>query len=96
MTNAGPLEIRKTDREVELHGREVPALPPVQTAEELLLQVEAIGNTLRYLIVAAKRLPRDTALEPHQDPTRSLSLAQAHLQTGFMWLRRAIEKPKVF
>lgn len=93
---AEPLElVSNTGPEVEVRAKET-AVTPLPKAEDLLLQVNAAGETLRSLIVSAKRLPRDKGLEPHQDPTRSLALAQAHLQTGFMWLRRAIEAPKVF
>lgn len=70
-------------------------LPPPDPAE-LLARVNAIGDSLRVLIVETKRAPRIEGLEAHQDQTRSLAQAQAALQTGFMWLRRSIEGPKVF
>lgn len=84
---------------VELTGLEVkPAAEtmPAPTVEELTNKVQAVGEELRALIVLTKRLPRAKGLDPHQDPTRSLSLAQMYLQTGFMWLRRAIQTPKEF
>lgn len=84
--------------EVVLQGTEVPATPVTSppTAAELLAKVDEAGAVLRALIVLTKKLPRDKALEPHQDPTRSLAQAQVHLQTGFMWLRKAINAPKEF
>lgn len=95
--NAEPLElvVSKSGPEVELVGLEVKPLEKID-ATQLLARIEVAGDKLREMIVQAKRIPRATGLEPHQDPTRSLSLAQAHLQTGFMWLRRAVEQPKGF
>lgn len=67
-----------------------------QEAEELLRRVNEAGETLRALIVAGKKVQRLPGLEAHQHQTRSLDLAQENLQVGLMWLRRAIEQPKVF
>ena len=91
-----PLEAVAGSDNVEVVGKEIKEIPAPPSAELLLAQANALGEQLRALIVTTKRLPRDKSLESHQDPVRSLSLAQAHLQTGFMWLRRAIEAPKVF
>jgi hypothetical protein len=90
--NDGPLEA--VGNKVGLRGLEIPAgeADPV----ELLKQLDEIGESLRQLIVQCKRLPKDKSLAPHQESGRSLSQAQVQLQTGFMWLRRAIESPKVF
>ena len=104
MTNVEPLRVAEnTGPEVVLEGREIqadalkPIAPPAPPmAADLLRQVDEIGTVLRALIVETKRLPREKGLDPHQDPVRSLAQAQVHLQTGFMWLRRAIEAPKVF
>lgn len=95
--NAQPLELApgKEGPVFEVRGTEVTP-QKLPDPDELLRQVNELGEALRVLIIATKRLPRDKALEPHQDATRSLALAQAHLQTGFMWLRRAIELPKIF
>ena len=95
----GPLKlvVPEGGPSVELHGTQVSGAPaPVPNAAELMARVNSIGDTLRALIVETKRLPREKGCEPHQDPVRSLAQAQVHLQTGFMWLRRAIEAPKVF
>lgn len=84
---------------IELEGKEIiepPVAEPLPSAEELLKQADALGEQLRALIVLSKRLPRSKGLEPHQESSRSLSLAQMYLQTGFMWLRRAIKEPKEF
>ena len=97
--NAAPLElvVSKDGPAIELDGKPA-AAPPKEapTAEALLKQTNEIGDLLRALIVSTKRLPREKGFEAHQEPVRSLALAQAHLQTGFMWLRRAIEAPKIF
>ena len=66
------------------------------TAVALLQQVDEFGANLRALLVEAKKLPKVEGLDKYQEPMRSLSIAQENLQTGLMWLRRAIEKPKVF
>ena len=95
---ASPLEI-VSNGNVEVTAHEVKddnKKPETPKAEELLARVNDIGNDLRAVIVLAKRLPRDKALEPHQDPSRALAQSQAHLQTGFMWLRKAITTPKEF
>ena len=78
-----------------LRGTEV-SPQKIPDAADLQRQAHELGEALRVLIVTAKRLPREKALEPHQDPVRSLALAQSHLQTGFMWLRRAIDPPRMF
>ncbi|MBM3460742.1 MAG: hypothetical protein FJX76_01445 [Armatimonadetes bacterium] len=75
---------------VEVRAVEAPS------RDALMAQANDIGNQLRALIVEAKRLPREKDLEAHQDPARALSIAQAHLQTGFLWLRKAINSPKEF
>ena len=96
---SGPLEVQSPPgTEVVLQGTEVkPDATPKPTAEELLKKVEEVGEALRALIVLTKRLPREPqALDPHQEPGRALSLAQMYLQTGFMWLRKAIKAPKEF
>jgi len=91
--NDAPLSV-ESNRQIEVVGTEVKV--ESISREQALIQLEQIGEKLRELIVSTKRLPREGAFSPHQDPVRSLSLAQSHLQTGFMWLRRAIENPKVF
>lgn len=94
--NAGPLESNNPN--VELVGTQISDVKTAapENAPALLNELNSVGDALRALIVRTKRLPRDKSLEPHQDPARSLALAQAHLQTGFMWLRRAITSPKEF
>lgn len=95
-TNEGPLEVRAAPGvEIQLTGTDVTNRPPPDPAE-VMKRIEDIGSALRAIIIECKRLPRDKGVEAHQDPTRSLALAQAHLQTGFMWLRRSVENPKVF
>lgn len=75
---------------IPAEGHEIKELPKAMTAEEIDSALRALGSELRRLIVSAKRLPRVPGLEAHQDPARALALAQSHLQTGFMWMRRAI------
>lgn len=87
--------LESLDPKVEIQGRQVEP-KPVPVAAGLLLRINDLGNVLREVIIETKRLPRDAGYEPHQDPTRSLALAQAHLQTGFMWLRKAVTRPKEF
>jgi len=65
-------------------------------ADELLARANEIGEQLRKLIVDSKRVSKPKGMDPHQDPTRSLSLAQMNLQVGFMWLRRALHPTKEF
>ena len=96
-TNSGPLELIDGGNGIDLSGVQTkPEVSPAPTAEELLARMDAIGVELRSLIVLAKRIPRINGLEPHQDSSKSLATAQSSLQTGFMWLRRAIEQPKIF
>ena len=66
------------------------------TPEDILHRVEEVGIALRGLIVDTKKLAPYPGLETHQHPTRSLALAQENLQTGLMWLRRAIRPEKIF
>ena len=89
-----PVELN-TGSQVEAVAVETKQTPP-PTEEDLLRKTNEIGEQLRALIVLCKRLPRDKALEPHQDPGRALSLAQMYLQTGFSWLRKAIQATKEF
>lgn len=78
-----------------MKGTEVKDLPKPQSREELQKQVDDVGEYLRKLIVLTKLLPRK-GLENYNDELRCLSQAQTHLQNGLMWLRRAIDAPKVF
>ena len=95
----GPLEHMPQDGHpaVELEGKplEAPSVPP-PTTEELSERVNKVGDDLRAVIVDTKRLPRVKGIDPHQDQGRALALAQAHLQTGFMWLRRAVKPQQEF
>lgn len=75
---------------IPVEGHEIKELPKVMTAEEIDAALAELGKELRRLIVSTKRLPRTGGLEAHQDPSRALALAQSHLQTGFMWMRRAV------
>ena len=81
---------------VELRGREIKAGLPPPDPEAMLKEINEIGNRLRELIVMSKRLPKRPELEPHQDASKCIAMAQSNLQTGFMWMRRIIEAPKVF
>lgn len=93
----GPLEVTSSSQNVELSGREVAEQRvEIPVAADLLCRTNEMGEALRALIVAAKRLPRNVAMESHQDPTRALAQAQVYLQVGFMWLRKAINQPKEF
>lgn len=95
-----PLEVKQEGGpQIELQGKEIAKAseaPPPPTVEEMLKRADELGARMREVIVAAKKLPREKGVEPHLDAARSLSLAQMYLQTGYMWLRRAIEVPKVF
>jgi hypothetical protein len=81
---------------VTLEGKEVKEIPAIPDRDELITKINAAGAILRMLILEAKKLPKEKGVEPHQDSVRSLALAQSHLQTGFMWLRRAVFAPDVF
>lgn len=95
-----PLELQKTENgpEIEVVAKEMPAdAPKPPSKDDLLAKANELGDQMRALIVEAKRLPRGkNSIAPHQDPSRALSLSQMYLQTGFMWLRKAIEVPKEF
>ena len=95
-TNVLPLEVKSSRSELEVAGREVKTAPQPPTEAELLAKLTECGDAMRELILLTKRLPRIAGLEAHQEQGRSLALAQAHLQTGFMWLRRAISPSKDF
>jgi hypothetical protein len=82
---AEPVEVKASEN-VTVESQEV----TVQSPEELMEKLNKLGVELRAVVIAAKRLPRTKGLDPHQDPTRSIALSQAHMQTGFMWMRRAI------
>ena len=86
----------ESSKNVEVTGTEIKERQTTPVRSDVMDRVEKAGAEIRELIVLTKRLPREGGFESHQDPARSLSLAQSHLQTGFMWLRRAIENPKVF
>lgn len=97
--DSGPLEVvpGKPEIKFELQGREASAEPlPIPTKEELTVALNAIGADMRNLILTAKRMKKEQGLEPHLDSTRSLAVAQQYLQTGFMWMRRAINPTKEF
>lgn len=84
-----------TQGKVEAEATEV-AAKPVPNKDELVVRISAAGTELRNLILEAKKLPRDRSLEAHQEEMRCLSQAQNHLQTGMMWLRRAVNPSKEF
>jgi len=73
--------------------------PEIPNQEALLAEVEELAAKMRDLIVRAKPLKLldvGTTRQPHLESKRSLGLAQDYLQTGFLWLRRAIQRPQVF
>lgn len=70
--------------------------PPPPNPDELMVEANRMGTEMRKFIVRCKKLPRTPGLGPHQDEVRALALAQAHLQTGWLWLRRAIKPEDVF
>ena len=86
----------KTGANVEAETRDVTAVVPMITKEEALRRVSEVSLNLRKMIVDVKKMPRDKTLEPHTDEMRCLSQAQNNLQTGLMWLRRAINPSKEF
>ena len=91
--NSGPLV--SLNSKVTVEGKEVSKEPPPKPAE-VMAKVNDLGKQMRELILLTKRVPKVPNLEPHLDQVRSLALAQAHLQTGFLWLRRAIKPEKEF
>ena len=64
--------------------------------DELLLRVQEIGFELREIIVQAKKLPSEPNIEMHESHMRALDVAQTQLQTGMLWLRRAITRQRGF
>lgn len=70
--------------------------PELPTPEAILSRLDAIGNDLRALIVDAKKLATGKGFEPHEDPMRCIAIAQSELQTGFLWLKRSINRQKGF
>lgn len=94
--NDSPLEMVKAsaDINIDVVGKEIAG--DIPTPEALCARLEAIGNDLRNLIVDAKRLKRIQGLEAHQDQGRALAQGQSFLQTGFMWIRRAIRPQSDF
>lgn len=89
--------VQTSGPDVRLQGVEMkePKLPP-PTQEDLLAESIDLGNKIRDLIVRTKRLPIQQGFKPFQDPTRSLALAQSHLQTGLLWLRKCITQDANF
>lgn len=85
----------QTSPNVEAKGVEVTA-EPSPTKEETLARVSVLSAELRRLILDIKKLPRDKTLSPHLEEVRCLSEAQTLLQTGLMWMRRAINPIKEF
>lgn len=82
------------EAKVDLEGKEIENVPepePLPTAEDVIAIANKLGKELRELIVLAKRVPGKKGVDVYQDPRRSLGLAQMHLQTGLMWLRRAVK-----
>lgn len=84
---------KRVDEQQPAEAKAPPALP---TEEEILKEINEMGAKMRELIVKSKRVPRKQGYAPYQDPTRSLALAQAHLQTGFMWFRRSVTQDSDF
>lgn len=89
-------EVITKDGSIPVEGHEIKEIPALMSAAEIDASLEKLGTDLRKLIVATKRLPREKNWEAHQDPSRSIALAQSHLQTGFMWLRRAVHPKDEF
>lgn len=59
--------------------------------EALMDEVDVLARSMRQLLVRCKNLPKqDEKLETYQMQKRSLTIAQEHLQTGFLWLRRCV------
>lgn len=89
-----------TGGKVEATSKEVsPTLPSTEPVPDRGLvseRISAASAELRKLILEVKRLPRDKSLEPHLEEMRCLATAQTNLQTGLMWLRRAVNPTKEF
>lgn len=97
MTSEGPLESKS--EKVELTGKkitEVKEKPAPPDPAVLMAKLNELGDSMRALIIEVKRLPWDRTLGPYQDPVRSIAIGQSQLQTGFMWVRRAIEPNRLF
>lgn len=88
-----PLEL-KSEGNVKLEGREITA--PIPSRDDVRRAIGEAAMLMRRIILDVKKLPRDKALEPHQDELRCLAQAQTNLQTGLMWLRRAVEQTREF
>lgn len=60
--------------------------------KELMIEAKTLGNALGCLIDnIPEKLGSDDA-----DSARARALAKTHIQTGLMWLNRAITKPETF
>lgn len=96
MDNASPaVETESNNVTVTVNELIIPE-KTVVTHGEAMLRIHDIGVIMRELIVDIKKLPTTGAYQAHQDPGRSLSLAQSHLQTGMMWLKRAVTPSEDF
>lgn len=95
------LSVRRTQEDELVVTREAVtpssgSIPLVPSNEEVLAQITKLGEDVRALIVMMKRLPKVVVTETYQDRTRSLAMAQEHLQTGFLWLRKTVNVPLEF
>lgn len=59
--------------------------PIPKDAEELLMQLEQIGDALEECL--------EHALSFESSNPRSIGIAKTEFQTGFMWLRRGLKNP---
>lgn len=70
-----------------------PVLSKSETPESLLAEVDRLSDAFRAVIVRCKLLDKsDAGLAPYQSSKRALGLAQEHLQTGMLWLRKCITR----
>jgi len=68
------------------------------SAEEIALmnEVKELAEKVRALLIRVELLPCDEPVSQSTSPSRAREIARTELQTGFMWLVRAIARPTTF
>ena len=66
--------------------------------EEIALvnSIKELAEEVNETINVVAALPITDGAEVSENPARALNIARTELQTGFMWLIRAVARPKGF
>lgn len=67
-----------------------------ETDAMLINSIKAAALAVADLCDKVERLPIEEEYESYENPRRAMAIARSELQSGFMWLIRAVARPRGF